>query len=492
MPNGSSIRVALVRAGVAAGLVVTLAAVAVAVAVAVPAAAAPKKHHVATGSGTVAAQQSCHVPAGATHDNPLQRTPWGLDRVQPQRAWPLSRGQGVKVAVIDSGVSPDNVVLKNAVYEGGHDYLADGNGTCDQYGHGTVVAGIIAGRDDTGTPFYGVAPDAEILPYRVLVNDQKGSDATPGYIADAIRRATDAGARVVNMSLTTVPTDALRSAVKYALAHDVVLVAAAGNEGNTDANGEAQYPAALPGVLAVGGIDEKGGHVGSSSTGNYLELAGPGKDIDGPAPAGGGFITFPAGTSFATPYVAGVAALIRAYEPKLSAEQVRERILRTADHPPQGWNATVGYGVVNPYRALTATLKDDAGAAPAGSGDRSMADPRTRADPLRTVKLAAGITAAALLALAVLALIGSRVVPRGRRRDWRAGRAAFVPDGADRPTGRRPAAPDDGRPVAVTAPSSRSNTPSGPGGSRTGQGGFAGTPRALPGGARALPSGGRG
>lgn len=468
----------MIRAGVAAGLVAVLAGVSA------PALAAPSKH-----TDTLAKSESCDVYSGSTFTDPLKETPWPLRRLQPERAWPLSRGQGIKVAVVDSGVANTPEVLKDAVYEGGKDYLASGNGTCDQYGHGTLVAAIIAGRDGSGSPFHGVAPGAEILPYRVLRDNQRdNSENTPSAIADAIRKATDAGAKVINLSLTTQPTDALKKAVKYAQERDVLLVAAAGNEGGTDAEGSAEYPAAMPGVLAVGGINEKGGHVGSSNTASYLEVAAPGDKIEGPAPAGGGYLQFPeGGTSFAAPYVSGVAALIRAYHPDLTAYQVRERIIKTADHPPQGWNETVGYGVVDPYRALTAVLRDDAGPAPDATGNNEMTDPQQLADPLRTVKIAAGVTAVVLLAVAFLVFVGARVVPRGRRREWRSGRASFAPD-AEGPAPKAPASTPSDKPVSITAPSSRAKVPSGPG---TARGGPAGPPRAIPGGARAVPGAGR-
>ncbi len=435
-----------------------------------------------------AAAQSCDVYKGSTWDDPLQQKPWPLDRLRPERAWALSRGRGVKVAVIDSGVSTDPAVLKGAVYDG-RDYLASGgNGTCDQFGHGTLVASIIAGRQTDNAPYYGVAPEAQILPYRVLRDLKRNrSTATPGIIADAIRRAVDAGAQVINLSLITAGTDAVTSAVRYAEDHDVVLVAAAGNEGGTEAEGSVEYPAALPGVLAVGGIDEKGVHVGSSNTANYLEIAAPGDKIEGPAPKGGGYFEFPdGGTSFAAPYVSGTAALLRAYDPNLTASQVRERIIATADHPPEGWNQTVGYGVVDPYRALSAILKNnDHPASGAGQEHRALPDAHTTVDPMRRTEITAGVLAAALLVLALLVMIATRVVPRGRRLGWRACRAE-PPAGPTAEAKRHQPAEAGTKgegPVSITAPSSRSAPPAGPGGARS-----APTVRSAP---RAIPGAGR-
>ncbi|MGA8112309.1 MAG: type VII secretion-associated serine protease mycosin, partial [Actinocatenispora sp.] len=417
-----------VRVGVAGGLAIALTGLST-VTVPVPVAAKPRSHD--TGP-----DRSCAVAEGSTSKLHLSATPWGLERIGPERAWPLSRGRGVKVAVIDSGVSTGPEVLRGAVV-GGHDYLAAGDGTCDQYGHGTLVASIIAGREARSAPYFGVAPEAQILSYRVLLDSRPGSANTPHNIADAIDRAVDAGARVINLSLITDPTDEVRAAVRRAVDRDVVLVAAAGNEGGSAAEGSLEYPAALPGVLAVGGIDERGGHVGSSNTASYLEIAAPGDQMEGPAPAGGGYLRFKeGGTSFAAPYVSGTAALLRAYDPDLSAEQVRDRIIRTADHPPEGWNETVGYGVVNPYRALSAILKDDV-PTHAPVGGQAMSDPHATVDPMRHTEIVASVLTAALLLLALLALIASRVVPRGRLRSWRAGRADRAGTPPSRPTVRR-------------------------------------------------------
>ncbi len=483
VPGAWTVRTGLRRVGWAALLATAL--VGLIVPFGPPAAGKPK-----TSSGPPVGQpataQSCDVYSGSTKDDPLPQKPWPLDRIRPERAWALSRGRGVTVAVIDSGVSTDPAVLKNAVYNG-HDYLASGgNGTCDQYGHGTLVAAIIAGRQTPDAPFYGVAPEAHILPYRVLRDDKRDNDAdTPGNIADAITSAVDAGATVINLSLTTQKTDAVTTAVQYAEDHDVVLVAAAGNEGGTDAEGSVEYPAALPGVLAVGGIDDKGEHVGSSNRADYLEIAAPGDRIEGPAPKGGGYIEFKqGGTSFAAPFVSGTAALIRAYDPKLTAEQVRERIIATADHPPEGWNQTVGYGVVDPYRALTAILKGDVDRPASGSRHRALPDTHAAADPMRRTEITAGVLAAALLVLALLVVIAARVVPRGHRLRWRANRAEPLAE----PEQPRPAAPrttSDG-PVSITAPSSRSAPPSGPGGARNASVAppVRGAPRAIPGAGR--------
>ncbi|MFC4020857.1 type VII secretion-associated serine protease mycosin [Micromonospora sp. GCM10011542] len=351
-------------------------------------------------------------------------TPWPLSRLEPSSAWPLSRGAGVTVAVIDSGVSATHPVLKGQVVEG-RDYngLPARQGRCDLAGHGTIVAGIIAGREGTGVPFSGIAPAARILPVRVLPDTRRTTDeALPGEIARAIRWAVDNGADVINLSLVTLPRPELAEAVEYALAKQVVVVAAAGNRQESQQDQPA-YPAAYPGVIAVAGVDEQGGHVGSSVSGSYVDIAAPGLNIVGPAPGGSGYLAEPqGGTSFAAAYVSGVAALVRAAHPDLSPQQVADRLNRTADNPPDGHNAEVGHGVVNPYRAVASLLgtrtDPPAGALPA---------PAAPHDPLGWQRTAAIWAAVVGALLAALLLAARPIVARGRRRGWRPGRRTDAP-----------------------------------------------------------------
>ncbi|MEU8086219.1 type VII secretion-associated serine protease mycosin [Micromonospora sp. NPDC049101] len=365
------------------------------------------------------------LPAcGPVSEEGLTAMPWALRRLEPSAAWPLSRGAGVTVAVIDSGVSAVHPLLAGQVLEG-RDFsdLAANQGQCDLVGHGTMIAGIIAGREGTGAPFSGVAPAARILPIRVLPDLKDTRDAQlPVQIAAAIDWAVEQGADVINLSLTTIPGPELTAAVDRALARQVVLVAAAGNrvENQQDRPG---YPAAYPGVIAVGGVDELGGHVGSSISGDYVDIAAPGLNIIGPAPQGSGYRAEPTGgTSFAAAYVSGVAALVRAAYPTLTPQQVAERLERTADNPPGGHNADIGYGVVNPYRAVSSLLgtreNPPVGALPA---------PVAHDDPLGWQRTAAIWAAAVGGLLTVLLLIARPIVARGRKRDWRPGRRPDAP-----------------------------------------------------------------
>lgn len=357
---------------------------------------------------------------GPVSESQLAERPWPLQRLRPDRVWPITRGGAVIVAVIDSGVSDQHPILASRLVPGKDFVDPSGDGTCDEDGHGTMIAGIIAGAPSQSSGFHGVAPSARIMPIRVLLDRERTTDEEdPLRIAEAIRYAADNGAEVINLSLTTQPVPELEAAVNYALDKDVVLVAAAGNEGGSGQDVRA-YPAAYDGVIAVAGVDQNGDHVATSTQGDYVDIAAPGLWIEGPAPQGGGYVVQPdGGTSFAAGYVSGVAALVRASNRDLTAAQVASRITRTADRPAHGWDDAVGAGVVNPYWAVLslAGSPDEAPAAPA----RIVLRP-TAPEPERAVRIAAAWTAALAVVLSALVLGGVTVVRSGRRRGWRPGR----------------------------------------------------------------------
>jgi type VII secretion-associated serine protease mycosin len=418
-----------------------VAACALTTGLAVPAGAAPAK------SPAEAPGPLC----GPTYPNQLSEPPWPLRRLEPSAAWPVSRGTGVVVAVIDSGVSRTHPKLDGKVLPG-LDLLRPGAsaGDCDDAGHGTMVAAIIAGRDTRDAPFSGIAPDAMILPVRVLLDDQKTPDPqAPKRIAQGIVWAVDHGATVINLSLETSPIPEMTAALEYARGKDVVLVAAAGNEGATTQAGKPVFPANAPGVIAVGGIDQNGKHVSTSNVGDYVDVAAPGFFIEAPAPRGNGYMRYTnGGSSFAAAYVSGVAALTRAYDPTLSAAGVARRITLTADPPPEGHNIEVGAGVVNPYRAV-ATVLDPQDSRPATViGEVPPSAPPV--DPLNAVKVAAGWAAFAGLLLAVLLLLIRPAMAAGRRRRQPGDTAPATPAPA---RVRSDFTPLVGRTMSITSPS---------------------------------------
>ncbi|WP_332838805.1 type VII secretion-associated serine protease mycosin [Nocardia bovistercoris] len=317
-------------------------------------------------------------------------------------AWQFSRGAGQKVAVIDTGVNRHPRLPR---LQPGGDYVADSDGTFDCDGHGTIVAGLIAAQPALGDAFAGVAPDAEILSIRQMslafeAKDRRAGDGAPGEIASsgygnvltlagAVVRAVDMGATVVNISevaCTTAGYDtadgALGAAVKYAHDRNVVVVAAAGNlqsdgacktqnEGNGWSSVQTVATPAWfqPYVLSVASIDPDGTPSQLSLHGPWIGVAAIGRQIvslDSGQGRGGLVDSVQTsdgprdieGTSFATPYVAGLAALVRARFPELSAQQVIDRIQRTAHAPGTGRDDRVGHGLIDPVAALTAPLPD--------------------------------------------------------------------------------------------------------------------------------------
>jgi type VII secretion-associated serine protease mycosin len=433
--------------GLRSTLVLRLGPVLGALALAAASAAAPVVSTVVSLADVSTVEQAA-ATCGRPETLPLPEPVWALTRLRPDLAWPLSTGAGVTVAVIDSGVSPDHPALagkvlpgRDLVVEAGEAGAVDGvpPGQCDEVGHGTVVAGIIAGRAETsaGYRFSGIAPDATILPVRVLRDQTPNSNADMATrIATAVEWAVKQGAEVINMSLTTGPSPELADAIAHALSSGVVVVAASGNTG-TDANAPVSYPAAYDGVIGVGGIDDKDKHVDSSTVGSYVDVAAPGVRISGPAVAGGGYVyAEQGGTSFATAYVSGVAALVRAHDPTLSPAQIAQRITATADHPPQGWNNQVGYGVVNPGRAVGAL---DPGAATPSTPDGHVSLPVAVAEPRDEVGAAAPWVAGAAAIVALGVLVAGPVARRGRNRRWRSStRPAPGRTGRGLPAGERP------------------------------------------------------
>ena len=321
--------------------------------------------------------------APAASDNagpgdPFSSQQWGLARIRASEAWSVATGNGVTIAVVDTGVDlshPD--LAANVDTERDADFVdgkADTDGAQDTAGHGTHVAGIAAAVTNNGVGVAGVAPKARILPIRVL-GPQENRTAR---IAAGIRYAADQGAQVVNLSLSydapghvdAVVTGSLRpvhEAIAYALSKDVVVVASAGN----DTLPLCAEPAAVDGVLCVGAVDRSdrpayytnfdsrrsksylvapGGDQGLSCANDILStwLRGAARSCS----SVDGYESY-AGTSMATPFVSGVAALL--VQKGLKGSAVVSCMLGTADDlGVPGRDPVFGYGRLNAYRAVTA------------------------------------------------------------------------------------------------------------------------------------------
>ncbi|KES03378.1 peptidase S8 [Streptomyces toyocaensis] len=282
--------------------------------------------------------------------------PWSLQRVLLDELWQgTDKGKGVRVAVVDTGVDDKNPQLTAAVDKAaGLDLLTGGKSggdpTNDEVGHGTKVAGIIAARPREGTGFVGLAPNATVIPIRQNDADSSGDSGT---MARAIDHAVARGADVVNISQdTTKPlsaTSALAEAVRKAIARNVVVVASAGNDG-LDGKVKNTYPAAFDGVLAVASSDRNNERAAFSQPGDFVGVAAPGVDIVSTVPGGGQCTD--SGTSFSAPFVAGVAALLKEKYPHWTAAQIVTRIEQTAERSVNGHDNFVGWGVVDPVRAV--------------------------------------------------------------------------------------------------------------------------------------------
>ncbi|MCX4446477.1 type VII secretion-associated serine protease mycosin [Streptomyces sp. NBC_01789] len=278
--------------------------------------------------------------------------PWPLQRVLLDELWHDTRGEGVRVAVIDTGVDDTHPQLAGAVdASAGADTLGGGDGTDDAVGHGTEVAGIIAARPREGTGFVGLAPGATVLPVRQNDARDSGTDAS---MAAAILHAVARGAQVINISQETTrpqsPGSVLARAVAEAVRRDIVVVASAGNDG-ADGTRTPTYPAAFDGVLAVGASGRDNERASFSRPGSFVDVAAPGVDIVSTVPGRGHCAD--SGTSFSAPYVSAVAALMRARYPRWTARQIAARIEQTAERSVNGRDDFVGWGVVDPVRALS-------------------------------------------------------------------------------------------------------------------------------------------
>ncbi|MFI6821780.1 type VII secretion-associated serine protease mycosin [Micromonospora sp. NPDC050187] len=358
------------------------------------------------------------VPAVAAVP-PLDRQ-WHLEALRVTEAHRISTGEGVIVAVVDTGVYAEHPDLAGRILDGRRLIGRDDRGKVDERNHGTGVAGLIAARGGGSGRALGIAPGARILPVTVATNTFAGSNLPEG-----IRYAVDHGAKVVNISNggpTTSP--ALDEAVRYAQSKDVVVVAAAGNAEQGDAG--VLYPARLPGVIAVGATDRDGEPWSGGTRGEQIAVTAPGVDVSTTAGrwsdlTEGGYVTVD-GTSAAAPLVAGAAALIRARYPEASAADVVNRLVSTArDAGPPGRDDRYGFGRLDLVRALTAEVPP-VDANPLGAVPATEETEEAEADgtggvalgPLVPVVIGLLVVAALVVLVVVLLVVRRANRPAGR------------------------------------------------------------------------------
>ncbi|OBK23450.1 type VII secretion-associated serine protease mycosin [Mycobacterium asiaticum] len=330
-----------------------------------PAAALPSP------SGPTVQREVCAV---AAMDPAITGIPAQVADMDLPRIWQLTRGAGQRIAVIDTGVRR-HPRLSNVV--AGGDYVSSGDGTQDCDAHGTLVAGIIAATAYEADQFSGVAPAATVISIRQSSTRYSAAGDRSGRgvgdvqtMAKAVRTAADMGATVINISSVacvasadTLDDRALGAAIAYAVdVKNAVVVAAAGNTG--DATQCPPQPAAVSPawyddyVLTVGSVNPLGVPSSSTLAGPWVDVAATGEGVTSLSPINDGVVNSVAGqlisgTSYSAPVVSGLAALIRARFPTLTARAVMQRIEATAHHPPAGWDPAVGNGVVDALAAVS-------------------------------------------------------------------------------------------------------------------------------------------
>ncbi|MCB9076924.1 MAG: peptidase S8 [Anaerolineaceae bacterium] len=280
---------------------------------------------------------------------------YNLSKINAETAWnSCSQGEGIIVAVVDTGIDLDHPDLQ-ANLVSGQSFVSGTSSPDDDAGHGTHVAGMVAGVSNNGG-IIGVAPKASLMPVKVL--DSQGSGSLYD-VADGIEWATDNGANVINLSLGSVGNSStLQAAVDYATNQGALLVAAGGNCGDAYyyLNGcsyrdQPVYPAAYTNVMAVASTDSSDNQSSFSNEGSYIEIAAPGSSIYSTYPSGA-YATM-SGTSMASPHVAGLAALIWSQNPDWTNQEVRSQIRATAqDLGSSGWDSQFGYGRIDASAAL--------------------------------------------------------------------------------------------------------------------------------------------
>ncbi|MXM63675.1 type VII secretion-associated serine protease mycosin [Streptomyces sp. HUCO-GS316] len=310
------------------------------------------------------------VPPTTAYADGIRARQWALQAMHTQEAWQTTKGKGVTVAVLDTGVEDDHPDLDGNVLTG-KDMIGFGaeRGERAWARHGTAMAGIIAGHGHgagNGDGVMGIAPEAKILPVRVILEDgdaarAKARSTRGNALAQGIRWAADHGADVINLSLgddsaSAHPEPTEDEAVQYALKKGSVVVASAGNGG--EKGDHISYPAAYPGVIAATAVDRYGTRASFSTRRWYATVSAPGVDVVIADPDHKYYEGW--GTSAASAFVSGAVALIKAAHPSLTPAQIKTLLEDTARNAPSGGrDDSRGFGFIDPAAALKAAGRLD-------------------------------------------------------------------------------------------------------------------------------------
>jgi type VII secretion-associated serine protease mycosin len=353
------------------------------------------------------------VAPSAAYAETVRDRQWWIGPMKLTQTQKVTQGEGVTVAVIDSGVDATHPDLNGAVLPGtGMLGSTSAKGWDDPHGHGTLIAGIIAGRGGNNMQMLGVAPKSKILPIALPV-------PFAGSISGPIHYAVDNGAKIINMSFGGKDEQGRQDdidAIAWARSKGVILVAAGGN--STQGDEHVPHPGSYPGVITVNGTDRDGNLWDGSLQDDTMEIAAPAQDIfsilpKAKSPSGFGSGS---GTSSATAMVSGTLALIWSKYPKLDAANVVNRLFKTAvDKGPSGRDDRFGWGLIDPLAAVSAEVppvtadplgRIAAGPSSAGPGGAGGSQPGSGDDDFGTPAIRAAIVAGvALVGLTVVVLV---------------------------------------------------------------------------------------
>ena len=298
----------------------------------------------------------------ALSDDPRTSQQWALPDIKLPAAWDTTKGDtSIKVAVIDTGFYRGHEDLSNnAVLSGYNICTKTANVSSDEVGHGTMVTSIIAATTNNGLGMAGSCWNVSVVPYKVAKKDPITEEYTidSADIISAIHMAADSGCDVINMSIGGYEKDPYeQSAVSYAVSKGCIIMASSGNEGETDYQGRLSYPASETGVLSVGAVSNDNQRATFSQYNSELDVVAPGEDILVCGSDSSKSYSIASGTSFSSPYVAGVAALVRSIDKSITEPYFNQLIKTTSsDLGNPSRDDYYGWGLIDAQKMVEAAM----------------------------------------------------------------------------------------------------------------------------------------